>query len=96
MNRRRVRQNGLDISQIDSDRDRTRAFSSPLLSKLDEPPAIKFRDPQPPQPVLKKGEAGRFGSSGAFAYLPQVFAVQPDQIADVFASRELRANAGSP
>jgi hypothetical protein len=45
VNRRRVRQNGLDISQIDSDRDGTCAFARRFLSKLDEPPAIKFRDP---------------------------------------------------
>ena len=92
VNRRRVRQNGLDISQINSDSDGTCAFARPFFSKLDEPPAIKFRDPQPPQPVLKKGEAGRLGSSNGFAYLLKVFAMQLNQISECFrvprASRE--------
>jgi hypothetical protein len=79
---RRVRQNGLDISEIDSDRDGTGAFPRLLLPELDETPAIKFRDSQPPQSVLKRGQARRFGSSNTFAYLLQVFTAQLNQIAD--------------
>jgi hypothetical protein len=59
---------------------------------LDEPPAIEFRDPQPPQSVLKKGEARRFGSPNAFAHLLKVLPMQLNQIAECFrvagASRE--------
>jgi hypothetical protein len=64
----RVQQHSLDISQISSDRDRACAFARLILPELDKPPAIKLRDLQPPQPVVKKGEAGRFGSSNAFTH----------------------------
>jgi len=84
VNRGRVRQNGLDISQINPDGDRACALACPLFSKLDEPPAIEFRDPQPPQSVFKKGEAHPFGTTNAFAHLLQVFAMQLDQIAECF------------
>lgn len=44
MNRGRVRQDGLDISEINTERDGTCAFARPLFAKLDEPTAIEFRD----------------------------------------------------
>ena len=56
----------------------------PFFSKLDEPPAIEFRDPQPPQSVFKKGEAHPFGTTNAFADPSQAFAMQLDQIAECF------------
>jgi hypothetical protein len=45
MNGGRVQKNGFDISQVDPDSDRTRAFARPFFSKLDEPSAVEFRDP---------------------------------------------------
>ena len=69
MNRRRMRQYGLDISEINTERDGASAFARPLLSELDEPSAIEFRDPQASQPLLKKGKARRLGSSDGFADL---------------------------
>ena len=45
MNGGRVQKNGFDISKIDPDGDRTRAFARPFFPKLDEPSAVEFRDP---------------------------------------------------
>src|SRR5580700_2973721 len=84
MNGGRVRYNGLNISQINPDGDRACALVRPFFSKLDEPPAIEFWDPQPPQSVFKKGEAHPFGTTNAFADPLQVFAMQLDQIAECF------------
>jgi len=44
MNGGRVQKNGFDISKVDPDSDRTRAFACPFFSKLDELSAVEFRD----------------------------------------------------
>jgi hypothetical protein len=78
----RVRQNGLDITQIDTESDGASALSRPLFSELDEPCAIELRNSQPSQPLLEKGEARRLRSPDGFPYLFKVFAMQIDQIAE--------------
>ena len=45
MNGGRMQKNGFDISKVDPDSDRTRAFACPFFSKLDEASAVEFRDP---------------------------------------------------
>jgi hypothetical protein len=54
----RVRQNGLDISQINTKSNWTGAFARTFFSKKDESSAIEFRDSQSPKSVLEEGEAG--------------------------------------
>ena len=78
----RVRQNGLDITQIDTESDGAGALSRPLFSELDEPCAIELRNSEPSQPLLEKGKARRLGSPDGFSYLPKVFAMEIDQIAE--------------
>ena len=92
-----MRQDGLDVSEIDTESDRASAFPRPLLSELDEPCAIELRKSQPPQPFLEKVEARRPGSPDGLSYLLKVFAMQGDQIAEspglARASRQRRVAA---
>ncbi len=71
----RVRENGLDITQINTKSDEASALSRPLLSELDEPCAIELRNSQPSQPLLEKGEARRLGSPKGVPHLFEVFAM---------------------
>jgi hypothetical protein len=63
---------------------------------LDEPSAIEFRDPQPAQSVLEKSEARGLRSSDGFATSRRSSRCSLIKSPNVFASRELRARAGSP
>ena len=87
---------GLNISQINPDGDRACTLARPFFSKLDEPPAIEFWDPQPLQSVFKKGEAHPFGTTNAFADPLQVFAMQLDQIAECFRVAGASRDCGFP
>jgi hypothetical protein len=74
----RVRENGFDITEVNAESNRTRAFTRPLFSELDEPGAIELRKSQPSQPFLEKGEARGLGSPDWFPHLFEVFAMQVD------------------
>ena len=78
----RVRQNGLDITQINTQSDGTRALSRPFFSELDEPRAIELRHSQPSQSFLEKHEARRLRSPDGFPNLFEVVAMEINQIAE--------------
>jgi hypothetical protein len=74
----RVRQDGLDVTEINTESDRASAFPRPLFSELDDQCAIELRKSQPPQRFREMVEARRLGSPDGLSYLLNVFAMQAD------------------
>jgi hypothetical protein len=86
-----MRQNCLDISEVNARSDWACPLARTRFSKLNDAPAIEFRNPEASQSVFEKGEPRRFGSSDAFSDLLEVVAMQLNQVADCFCvARPLR------
>jgi len=82
MNRRGVRLNRLDVSEINSHGDGAGSFSRALLSELNETFAIEFREPEAPKSSLEEGEARGLRPPDALADFLEVFAMDPNEIAE--------------
>ena len=84
MNRRRVREDCLDVSEVYSQRHGAGAFAGALLAELDQSLSTKFCKAKPAEPSLKKNQAGGLRPTDAFANFLKVVPMEADKVAKAF------------
>ena len=79
---RRVRQNCPDVSEVDSDRDRSRSLERALFAKFDETLPVKFDKPKVTQSLVKEDETSGLRTPNVLTYFLKIVAMEGDQLSE--------------
>jgi hypothetical protein len=79
-----VGQDRLQVSKINADRDRASALKCALLTKFDEPLAVKVAKPEMPESLIKEPETCSLGPSDSLANFFEIMAVKCYEFAEEF------------
>lgn len=78
-----VRQDGLHVSEIDTDRDRAGTLSRSIFAEPDEMLPVQLANPEFPEPAIEEREARRFRPADPLADLFHVLPMKPDEISEL-------------
>jgi len=77
-----MRQNRLDVSKIDTDRNGPGSLRCPLFTEFDQALSIKLWKTKVPKSFVQEGEAGSLGTTDVLPHFLQILTMKRDEIAE--------------